>query len=141
MSKGQLGGWVMIRPLRLGLLVADGPQALTEAVHHATSAWGGMYTPFINDADPDQAKQTADALSVDALRIVLRCNPVRLLISRIETPSRCSLRTSAHCSTSSTLPPRRSRTIQRESGPGRTNPIPRQVGHFSTGWVLRWTPA
>lgn len=67
MSKGQLGGWVMIRPVRLGLLVGDGPQALTDAVHCATSAWGGMYTPFLNPADPDQAKQTADALSVDAL--------------------------------------------------------------------------
>jgi hypothetical protein len=72
--------------------------------------------------------------AANALRIVLRYTPIRRLISRIEMPStRCNRLTSAHCSTPTTLPPRRSRTIQRESGPGRTTPTPRQVGHFSVG--------
>jgi hypothetical protein len=66
-SNGSLSGWVMLRPVRLGLLVADDGDELTRAVQCATSSWGGIYTPFLDPADRDEALRCASALGVDAI--------------------------------------------------------------------------
>lgn len=67
MTNGSLSGWVMVRPVRLGLLVAADGDELARAVQCATSSWGGIYTPFLDPADRDGALRRADALSVDAI--------------------------------------------------------------------------
>jgi len=67
MANGSLSGWVMVRPVRLGLLVAADGDELTRAAQCATSSWGGIYTPFLDPADGDSALRRADALSVDAI--------------------------------------------------------------------------
>ena len=60
---------------------------------------------------------------------VLRCNPVRRLISRAETPSTRSIRrTSAHCSTPTNPSSSPIATDQRGSEAGRTTPAPRRNG-------------
>ena len=67
MANGSLSGWVMVRPVRLGLLVAADGNDLARAAQCATSSWGGIYTPFLDPADGDGALRRADALSVDAI--------------------------------------------------------------------------
>ena len=67
MANGSLSGWVTVRPVRLGLLVASDGDALARAAQSATSSWGGIYTPFLDPADGDSALRRADALSVDAI--------------------------------------------------------------------------
>lgn len=67
MVSGSLSGWVMVRPVRLGLLVAAGYDELIRAAQCATSSWGGIYTPFLDPRDRDNALRQADALSVDAI--------------------------------------------------------------------------
>lgn len=67
MASGSLSGSVMVRPVRLGLLVAAGDNELIRAAQCATSTWGGVYTPFLDPGDRDNALRRADALSVDAI--------------------------------------------------------------------------
>src|SRR3954466_4871128 len=85
------------------------------------------------DTAGDRAYLGGDS-AANARRIVLRCSPVRLLISRID--NRCTPRmrlTSAHCSTPTTPS---SSPDHRDQARVRTRPdepTPRQVGHFWTG--------
>jgi hypothetical protein len=67
MTTGSLSGWVMVRPVRLGLLVAAEADELLNAVQCATSSWGGIYTPFLNPDDLEDTMQSAEVLGVDAL--------------------------------------------------------------------------
>ncbi|HEY3758258.1 MAG TPA: hypothetical protein VGL37_00735 [Solirubrobacteraceae bacterium] len=57
----------MIRPVRLGLLVATSDDELTRAAQCAISSWGGIYTPFLDPGDRDSTLRRANALSVDAI--------------------------------------------------------------------------
>jgi hypothetical protein len=67
MANVSLSGRVMVRPVRLGLLVAADGDELARATQCATSSWGGIYTPFLDPADRNSALRRADALSVDAI--------------------------------------------------------------------------
>ena len=81
--------------------------------------------------------------AVNARRIVLRCSPVRSLISRIDSRStRCMRLISAHCSTPTThtsSPDRsdqasvRTRPDEPDPAPGGSTFQPAQVGHYSGG--------
>src|SRR3954447_10756416 len=72
--------------------------------------------------------------AANARRIVLRCNPVRLLISRIDSRStRCMRRISAHCSTPTTPFSSLDHSDQTRVRTRSDEPTPRQVGHFWTG--------
>src|SRR4051794_26694283 len=85
------------------------------------------------DTAGDRAYLGGDS-AANARRIVLRCSPVRLLISRIDNRStRCMRLISAHCCTPTTPS---SSPDHRDQARVRTRPdepTPRQVGHFSTG--------
>src|SRR4051812_12051841 len=67
------------------------------------------------------------ASAANALRIVLRCSPVRLLISRIDNRStRCIRLTSAHCSTPTTpsSSPDHSNQTRVQTRPDEPDPTP-----------------
>jgi hypothetical protein len=71
---------------------------------------------------------------LSAVLIVLRASPVRRINSLIETPrTKCSLRSSAHRSTSSTPLPGLDNTIEPGSTRPRTPPPPPEGGQISTG--------
>ncbi len=74
----------------------------------------------------------------NAERTVLRAKPVRRINSLIETPrTKCSLRSSAHCSTSSTLllPVSTTQSSQAHQHPGRLRHHPRAVNLNRRGRV------
>src|SRR3954465_11959090 len=85
------------------------------------------------DTAGDRAYLGGDS-AANARRIVLRCSPVRLLISRIDNRSTPRMRlTPPHCSTPTTPS---SSPDHRDQARVRTRPdepTPRQVGHFWTG--------
>src|SRR4051794_18900927 len=72
--------------------------------------------------------------AANARRTVLRCNPVRLLISRIDNRStRCMRLISAHCSTPTTPSSSPDHSDQARVQTRPDEPTPRPVGHFWTG--------
>jgi hypothetical protein len=63
-----ISGSVMLRPARMGLLVARPSLAdVLRAVEAATSSWGGMYFPIIDVLESDDLDRRLERWSVDAL--------------------------------------------------------------------------
>ena len=63
----QVVGRINIRPCRLGLVFKPELAILCRAVEHATTAWGGMYFPFLSPDEERDTRSLATVLSVDAL--------------------------------------------------------------------------
>lgn len=66
----EVSGSVGIRPIRVGLVFEPTLVSVTRAVECATSSWGGIYYPFIDGTDREQALRVARQLDVDVLHAV-----------------------------------------------------------------------
>jgi hypothetical protein len=63
-----VSGNVMLRPVRMGLLVArPSLEDIQLAVEAATSSWGGMYFPIVDVSEPVDLDRHLERWSVDAL--------------------------------------------------------------------------
>ncbi len=67
---GQVSGAVHIRPVRVGMAFKPSMDSLHRAVEQATSAWGGVYYPFLSSEDDKTVHRLANALSVDVIHAV-----------------------------------------------------------------------
>ncbi|MFB7249062.1 hypothetical protein ACFCYX_42365 [Streptomyces populi] len=65
----EIAGQIFLRPVRIGLVFQPTLDSLTKSIKLATTAWGGMYFPFI-DPTCENPLSLASKLDVDALYAV-----------------------------------------------------------------------
>jgi hypothetical protein len=64
---GRVTGWVITRPVRIGLVFEPSSEMLRSAVEQATTLWGGQFQPFFHPGDLEQIERTSRGLGVDVL--------------------------------------------------------------------------
>lgn len=65
--QAQVNGEVRVRPARVGMVFQPSSEKIHRASQLASSAWGGIYFPWIDPVDQKQADRTCEVLSLDAL--------------------------------------------------------------------------
>lgn len=65
--QGHVSGDIEVRPARVGMVFQPSLEAIRRAARLASSAWGGVYFPWIDPGDRARADRVSEVLSLDAL--------------------------------------------------------------------------